>query len=337
MSDLAIPTPSPQALVLPRSAAGRDAWIASSLLLALVVLPHFILRDDPDNQFGRIDVKLFVHLGLCAACGLYGLMHFSRVCGLLNRFPLAWMVLAGVVAVATIPFSADPRRAMASSTVLWSVLLFVPAALLQLGLRRALKIILAGSVVYMIGQWIMYFLVPEIGHGADVLPDGSFAFRLGSDPQQLGFQSVVTVGLAMILLHEGQLSRRRHWVLLGLAAATMAGCGSRTAAVAAMVGAGIILLWRLSPAQGLCSSSPAAWGFAWCISCCPWESPASGSKRLKPVLPAAVRATRSRALQGEPRCGSLRGEDRGISACRLGLLLHACRQREIRFSPATRA
>jgi len=249
MSDSTVPTLSAQPPVLPSSAPDRGAGIASWLLLALVVVPHFPLRADSDANYGRIDAQLVLRLGLCAACGLYGLANFSRVKNLLNHFPLAWMVLVGAVAAAMIPFSADPRQALAACTVLWSVLLFVPAALLRLGSHRTLLTVLAGSAVYLLAQWSLCFLAPEIGQSVELRPDGDPIVRVGGDPQQLGFQSVVTVGLAMIFLRKGQLSRRWHWMLLGLAAVTLVGAKSRTAAIAALVGAGLLLVRRLHPAR----------------------------------------------------------------------------------------
>jgi len=249
MSDAALPDLSAPSLAPARSAADQDTWIASTLLLALVLVPHFPLRADPELNYGKIDAQFLLRMGLCVVCGLYGLAKFSRVRGLLNRFPLAWMVLLGAVAVATAPFSADPPRAMAAAAVLWSVLLFVPAALLQLGTRRALWMILMGSTVYLIGQWSMYFLAPEIGQGVELRPDGDPIYRVGADSQQLGFQSAVTVGLALIVARKGQLSRRWLWILLGLAAVTLAGAKSRTAVIVTVGGVGILLWRRLSPGR----------------------------------------------------------------------------------------
>ena len=250
MSDFAIPIFSTEPLVAHRSATDREVRIVSLLLLALVVLPHFSLRSNlEDVSYGLIDAQLLLRLGLCALCGLYGLANLSRVMALLNCFPLAWMLLLAAVTVATVPLAVDPRAALSSSAVLWSMLLFVPAALLKLGTRRTLRVILLGSAVYLIGQWLLYFLAPEYGQGVELLPNGDAIYRVGADSQQLGFQSVVTVGLALILLRRGQLSARWHWILLALATVTLLGARSRTAAIAVIVAASAVLVRRLSPAR----------------------------------------------------------------------------------------
>ena len=229
----------------PALATDWSRTLGTLLLGALVLVPHFPLRVDEDFHFSTIDIQSILRMGLCAICGLYGLAHLQFSLGNLGRFPLAWMMLLGLWATVTVPFAIDPLQAVATSGVLWCILLFVPAAVEILGLTRAVQTILLGSTLYLVGQWVLFFTVTELGRSAEFLPNGEIVYRLGADSQQLGLQAAALIGLVIILKRRGQLSSNWLWLLISLAIVTLIGAKSRTAAIGVLAGIAFIGLRRL--------------------------------------------------------------------------------------------
>jgi len=234
--------------------ADCGCWIGAGLLAALVIAPNFPLRPVSTESIGQVDLQLFLRLGLCAACGVYGLLFCHPALKCFTSFPMAWMVLIGCWAVATIPFAIDMRVAVASCGIFWSVLFFVPAVSSRLGMFRTLRVILAGTVIYVGSQWLLYFVVPSFGFREDVLPDGSVVNRVGGDSQQLGFQAAVLAGLVLVFGFSGKLRKRWQAILLALALVTLVGAKSRTAWIAILLAMAALLLRRLSARQivGIC-------------------------------------------------------------------------------------
>ena len=230
-------------------AADGSRTLGALLLGALVFLPHFPLRVNVDEHFGTVDFQLILRLGLCAACGLYGLAHLPLALDKLGRFPLAWMAILGVWATVTAPFAANMFQATAACGVLWCVLLFVPAVVTQLGVTRSLQTILLASVFYLVGQWALYFTVPELGRGEELLPGGEIIYRVGADSQQLGLEATALIGILLVLRRQRRISSNWFWLLLALAVVTLIGAKSRTSAIAAIAGVAFLGLRRLGSRQ----------------------------------------------------------------------------------------
>ncbi len=220
----------------------RTTVLGAGLLAALVVLPHFPLQATNYAIGTGVSFELCLRLVVCAACGIYGLRHVARSSRRLEKFPLAWCVLFGVWSMFSLLGAADLRVGTVACGVYWCVLVFLPAIVSQLGKERTLLVLLASSMLYVVGQWALFLAGSELGSNVEVSEAGE-VLRLGSDSQALAFYAALLVGLTLVLGR--RLSPRPRWLILAVAVVTLAGARSRTAVLATIVASGLLLLRQM--------------------------------------------------------------------------------------------
>src|SRR5437879_1896541 len=144
--------------------ASRSGAIASSqniafgvaLLLAAIPLTTINFNADSRDQPFAVDSQTLLRLGLCAVCGVYGLWHVQRTLPLFHSFAGVWCILFGLWALVSVPFSDNPMYAAGAVFALWCAILFAPAVLVQLGGRRTIETLLAGTLLFIGVNWFLY-------------------------------------------------------------------------------------------------------------------------------------------------------------------------------------
>jgi exopolysaccharide production protein ExoQ len=231
---------------LPNDTVGNPLSIALgvALLLAFIPITTVNLIPDSNERAFAVDWQTLLRLGLCASCGLYGLWHLNLTLPLFGRFAGLWCILFGLWALLSVPFSDTWMYAAAAVFSLWCVILFAPAVLMQLGGRRTVETILAGTLLLVGLNWFFYFAVPQIGRTPYQLPDGGdIIYRLGNDAQQLGLQAAWAVGFLLALAFARLRRGWTLWLPLALCVVTLPLTQSRTAMLTAAAIVGWVC-WR---------------------------------------------------------------------------------------------
>ena len=230
------------------AAGGRlESGAVATLLVAAVVFINEASFRIPPTEESSLDWQVLLRLAVCGACGIYGLAHLRVAVQALERFPANLIVAFGTWSLVSVPFAVDIPYAVASCACLWCVILFAPAALQHLGLRRVLIVVLASLAAFAVGSWIMYFAVPSVGRTEFLNPDGEVVGRLGGLNHANGLGRQMSVMTMMVLLLGSQKMVRWRALLpwLVLALVTLAFTNSRTPMVATAAVAGFLFLRKV--------------------------------------------------------------------------------------------
>jgi O-antigen ligase len=103
----------------------------------------------------------------------------------------------------------------AATAALWSTVLFVPVAIIQLGRYVVLRVMVAAMAIFLIGGWIAYLWFPALGHFQEPLSQGRLIDRFAglSHPNTVGqFGGLVIVIMAALWI--GRQARSWWSVLL---------------------------------------------------------------------------------------------------------------------------
>ncbi len=236
-----------RASVLPR----RDAWRmwSGSVLAALVVFVHeSVFRISTVEQFQN-DGQVLVRLGICAACGLYGLAHIGRYFQHLFQFPGVLGLLLCGWAMLTLQAALDLNYSAAAVMALFCMILFAPDVLLEVGGRRLAQVVLWTLTVYLVASWVVNFTWPELAvDEADDLSSMLGIRRVGGlhSYNGLGRQAALTLCLAAAIGASGAAGWWALSIPIVLALATLVGTESRTAILAAMAALGVIVAESVS-------------------------------------------------------------------------------------------
>ena len=187
-----------------------------------------------------LDFQVLAKLGLVGLGGLYGcwgLLTRPAVRRMLTTFPVVWLLLIGACYFIAIPFSISPQNSLVSSCSIVAVVVMTLTALDHLGVMRTFKAIFAGAALFIIGSWIFYFAVPDIGRFAEPIADGEFVHRMSglAHPNTLGQFSGLTFVLCAILYFSYR-ERSPFILLIGiLALAALVSSLSRTSLMASVL------------------------------------------------------------------------------------------------------
>lgn len=232
--------------------------IGCGLLGLLVFVNEAVLRTSDVERFS-FDGQMALRLGICALCGLYGLVLLPQTWRVLERFPVAWGVLFCGWGVATVPFALNPTYSLGAIGALFCILLFAPALLTQAPPRAIVLAIVAALTLFILASWAAYYAWPALGRFEDVGADGELKFRLGGlgHPNGLGRQCALMLALLVVLRQCWQVEWRIVAPLAVIALATLWRTDSRTA-MAAGAAAVVLLMaqvyipaWRLVAIGGL--------------------------------------------------------------------------------------
>ncbi len=229
---------------LASAASTLSRFVAGGLLLAGLFFTEAVFEVH-DVESVKLNWQILMRLGLCGLCGLFGAWKLPTTFRVLDRFPGAWITLLGMWALITVPFSANVNYALAAVAALWCMILFVPAALMELGGKRALQISLASSLCFLAASWFVYFKYPELGQTEFISSHTDRVYRLGglSDANGLGRIAALVICLSMILYWERALGLVVAGGSILFAAVTLAATDSRTSMAMAAAAAALVA-WR---------------------------------------------------------------------------------------------
>ena len=267
MSLASLPLPVTQSLPGQSELVRAPVWLSSILLAGLVIVPTYDFRPTAVANFG-LDSQLFLRLGICMVCGLYGLTYWRACFPFLLSFPGAWALVFCFWASLTIPAAESPIYSASACFVLWCVVLFVPAVLVQLGKQRVLQTLCVSLTMFLALAYTFYFFVPSIGRSA-YLVDGEIQYRVGGDAQQLGLQAFWLIAVSLVMAVRGELRPLLAAATIGVALVTIGFAQSRTSLIAAATVLAFAFLAK-APRQHVLAGcllaaaigSAALWGYA---------------------------------------------------------------------------
>ncbi|QEG43005.1 O-antigen ligase family protein [Roseimaritima ulvae] len=203
---------------------------------------------------GHVMIKLGIS-ALVAALAVWSLLAVPRVgqilttpAGLLLLALAAVLMATSAVAIGEV---ANVSRFAALNFLL--SLCFVTACLVCWGADRLAGYVLVGCVAFLLGSWLVYWLVPSVGVYVEHLnPDTAFRRMAGlAHPNGLGRLAMLSVILSLALVRRGHCHRRWLLLIVALGLATAAMAFSRTAILAGAAGLLVLFLDRLPTRRGV--------------------------------------------------------------------------------------
>ncbi len=208
----------------------------------LVVLVVFINGADFRGATGEdfeVHWQIYMRLMIAFMCGCVGALYlpsktirdFFTLPGLLITAYIGWYAL-------TLITSIDKAYCTAAWVSLVGVLLLIPAAMRVLGGFNYMFAIATGLTLYLVGSWIAYLFVPEVGVFKEQVTMTYVYERMGGlgHPNELGFYSAFTILVFSGLAISGRLSWLVASIGILLGAVTLLTCFSRTATLTCALG-----------------------------------------------------------------------------------------------------
>lgn len=194
---------------------------------------------------GQVAVKLLV-AAVATLLGMWGLWHSPRLRAAMATVPGLLLVLLAATFVATslVALPETARVSRVASLVFLGYVAFILVALHVLGLPRVVASLLVGLVMFLIGSWLLYLLVPALGAFVEDLGAGNRVTRMGGlgHPNALARAAMLSVLLAIALMRSSRRWRRVLAMVVLLGLVTAAAALSRTAIAAGMVAVGVLLV-----------------------------------------------------------------------------------------------
>ncbi|MEM9589475.1 MAG: hypothetical protein AAGA03_19490 [Planctomycetota bacterium] len=216
-----------------------------------------------DDDAVGLNRQVLVKLILAALAGLVGLFGFTwshRVRRALTSGPGMLLSILGAVFVATSLFASGELATVSriASVIYVTYLLFVPTALVSLGLRSFLVATLAGLALHLALAWYLFLFVPSVGVFLEDLGPLAIIQRMGgtAHPNALGRLAVLAGLLSLVTLRSRQLApsdgRGKAFLvtLIMISVLTLVLTKSRTAMLAGFAAAGYLRLDQLKTRAG---------------------------------------------------------------------------------------
>lgn len=194
-----------------------------------------------------LDFQLMVKLAavcLAGAYGLYGFLLNPRVRKTLLSSPGIWLLALSAAYLGAAMFGLNKLFSVVSSGTILCAILAITAFVVQHGREKALRMMLLSIVIFVIGSWLAYLLVPKFGVFREPLPGGVFLERMGglSHPNTLGQFCAAGIIISFCYLRNGMGNRKLIMAFVILAAAALYLSLSRTSMLA--TAAGLIMVFR---------------------------------------------------------------------------------------------
>lgn len=184
----------------PLAAAGSHDRFGSVLLGVLLFVNEAVFRVADSGEFS-FHWQIPLRLGVCALCGMYGLIHLNDAFPALLRGRGVLVTLFGIWILIIVPFASSPNHSLAACVTFWCATLFVAALTNRLDHRAILRSILISLSVFLFGSWIAYAWFAPLGREVQILPEGlGTIVRFGglSHPNGLGRQAALTVAMFLV-------------------------------------------------------------------------------------------------------------------------------------------
>ena len=168
ISSLAPPKWSPhEALYAEKPRLGTAVRLAIALLFGLIVIndaTFYKMGSWPDHlQAFSFNASQPLRLAMCAACGLFGLVHLPKTVRTLTS-PAGLLILAFACWVTlTIPFAANLTSAVGGVVSLWCIILFAAALKNIVPPLQIVQTFVWAFLLILFGSWIAYLFFPEYG------------------------------------------------------------------------------------------------------------------------------------------------------------------------------
>ena len=192
-------------------------------LFAAATLNLISLSDEKSAV--ELDAQVIVKLIAVAAAGMYGFIGFltdPRVRKLAFSFPVNCLsAIIGLYFLAS-PFGLSPSTGLVSAISILAVFLMTLTALVNLGREATIRVVFLSIATFLIGSWLAYFLIPEIGVFAEPVGDGGIKMRMGglAHPNTLGQYASFGVLFSTFLYYSAK--HRSKFVLLMIFCAAFA-------------------------------------------------------------------------------------------------------------------
>jgi O-antigen ligase len=232
-----------------RTRAGLAACIGAALLLTYCVATEAIFERAGGEQF-RFNWGLAVRLAVCAACGLYGLVHLRRSLSTLLSGAGLIVLAFGCWAAVSVAFAVNPAHSAGTVVCLWCVILFAAALNNELEPPLILGTVAVSLLGLLVATWIAHFFFPGISQ--DMQFDRTEMRLAGLDPPDtVGCWGALTVAM-LIVVGVRRLARWRTLALpLAFAALTVIMTLTRTSMLAAAAVAIVAALKSTRPAKAV--------------------------------------------------------------------------------------
>ena len=205
-----------------------------------------------------VAMKLAIALGsgLVGACGV---LFDSRIRALLMSGPGLLLTLLASILLITSVYALEEVSVVSrgAALIVAGYMLFVPTALLVLGVPRIVLLVLAGIIINLLVNWWLFLFVPGIGVFHEAMAQNSWVQRMGGlgHPNSIGRISVLASILSLATLRgtpePSRAARLVLYTLIAFAMATLLVTYSRSAAIGFMAATAFLLYDRIFSRAGL--------------------------------------------------------------------------------------
>lgn len=214
-----------------------SAWSGHLLLFLICFATTFnVTLSNSDPKF-ETDSLVLIRLVICGACGLYGAWYLASTFSRLMTFPSTLYILFVAWSLLSVSQAESKTYSLAAVVTLICVVVFVPAALLQLGAKPFLFTTLVSLTSFAFFSWILYFVLPEIGAYQEAGGNNS---RLGGDANQLGLQCALGLTVTGAMWLKRWLPTWAMALLVLFFSVTLIATDSRTSMACALCGTGFL-------------------------------------------------------------------------------------------------
>ncbi|QDT02547.1 O-Antigen ligase [Rubripirellula lacrimiformis] len=258
--------------------------IAATLFNTVDINGFYESGDDHLGVDGPVLIKLVIALA-AGLIGVAGTICSRQVRQTLMTFPGLLLVAISVVFLLTsaVAFKEVATTSRVAAVINMGYVCFVPTVIVVLGMRRFVIACLCGLVINALANWGLYLLMPQYGIFSEELGQETFVLRMGGlgHPNAIGRTGVLAGLLSLALLQSSgsehqagktqrpmnstrpndrqfgataQPWRRLLWMsIIVLAVATAIAAFSRSAVLAGLVAAGMLLIDKLMTRVGIAS------------------------------------------------------------------------------------
>ena len=224
------------------AALSVDKVVVMGLLFLGYTLPNIDFLSYRDEPSFRLDPQVLARLAVCGMCGLFAASRWPLLKRVYGTFPGAWLLLIGCWCIVTALTATSRMYSLAAIFANACFAAFIPIAIFELRPLGFVRTLFGTSVIFLVINWLLYYLAPSIGRGQFIIDDSQDLHRLGGDPQNLGMQAGWTILLALYLWRKGESSLIIGPAIL-FAAVTAAYTQSRTGIILCLFVVGMFVLF----------------------------------------------------------------------------------------------
>ena len=200
------------------------------MLMSAVILVNDTNLSNSGADAGGLDPQTLLKLVICGACGLYGVLNLPHTKQLLFRPGAIWVTLFAGWALICVPMAVNISYSFIAIGLLACMILFAPALIQAVGMKRILITAVVILEIYLLGCWAMHFIAPELNGFDPDISHAADAARLGglSHPNSTAGKATLAIGLILTVTCCRWISFRKLLLPLLFTFVTLLFTGSRT-------------------------------------------------------------------------------------------------------------